>query len=67
MYKEWTSIGCSDGDVRLVGGGFENEGVVEVCQDNLWGLISLIGWTSGDAKVVCNYLGHSDGSMLLNY
>lgn len=52
---------CEDGDIRLVGSGFDNEGVVEVCLDNLWGLISLSGWTKGDAKVVCNQLGHTGG------
>ena len=58
--------GCEDGDVRLVGGDYTNEGTVEVCYDNLWGLVGDTGWTNGDAKVVCNQLGHADGSKCLN-
>ena len=55
-------LGCQEGNVRLVGGDFENEGTVEVCLDNLWGLIADQGWTDGDAKVVCSQLGYTDGS-----
>ena len=54
--------GCTNGDVRLVGGGFPNEGTVEVCFNNLWGLISDLGWNDADARVVCRQLGHEDGS-----
>ena len=46
----------------MVGGDFENEGTVEVCLDNLWGLIADTGWTDGDAKVVCSQLGYTVGS-----
>ena len=59
--------GCTNGDVRLVGGGFENEGTVEVCFDNLWGLISDVGWNEADAKVVCRKLGHEEGSEFCLY
>ena len=55
-------VGCENGDVRLLGGGFDNEGTVEVCLDNLWGLVSDEGWTDLDAKVVCNQLGYTGGS-----
>ena len=55
-------IGCENGDVRLLGGGFENEGTVEVCLNNLWGLVSDEGWTDADARVVCNQLGYTGGS-----
>ena len=48
--------------MRLVGGGFPNEGTVETCFNNIWGQISDHGWTDGDAKVVCNQLGFPDGS-----
>ena len=47
--------------MRLLGGGFENEGTVEVCVDNLWGLVAEDGWTALDAQVVCNQLGHVGG------
>ena len=61
------TIGCKEGSVRLVGGDFNNEGTVEVCYNNLWGLISDIGWTDGDARVVCNNLGYNGkGTMLMS-
>ncbi len=41
----------------LYGGNDTTEGTVEVCFDNIWGLISLNGWTTSDAIVVCNQLG----------
>ena len=52
--------------MRLVGGDYTNEGTVEVCYDNLWGLVGDTGWNDGDAKVVCSQLGHADGSRSLN-
>ena len=52
--------------MRLVGGDYTNEGTVEVCYDNLWGLVGDTGWNDGDAKVVCNQLGRADGSKSLN-
>ena len=57
-------IGCKENSVRLVGGHYDNEGTVEVCYSNLWGLISDVGWTDDDARVVCNSLGHTGGSEL---
>lgn len=57
------TTGCTNGDVRLIGGGFGNEGTVEVCFNNLWGLIADSGWNDADARVVCRKLGHLDGSM----
>ena len=60
-------IACEYGDVRLVGGGFSNEGTVETCFNNVWGQISDSGWTDGDATVVCNQLGHSGGSKYYSY
>ena len=50
---------CTDGDIRLVGGGSENEGHVEVCSGMLWGSICDDGWDSREASVVCRQLGYS--------
>ena len=50
---------CENGDIRLVGGNLTNEGTIEVCFDNLWGLIDETGWTSKDAEVVCRQLGYA--------
>ena len=35
-----TSTGCTDGEVRLVGGSNETEGTVEVCHNKTWGMVS---------------------------
>ena len=35
-----------------------NEGTVQVCFDNLWGLVDESGWSLSDAKVVCYQLGY---------
>ena len=48
-----------------MGGSFENEGTIEVCFGNLWGLISDSGWSNGDAQIVCNQLGYGGGSKLM--
>lgn len=50
-------IDCNDGDVMLYGGSNSFEGTVEICYDNLWGLVSHSGWTTEDAEVICKQLG----------
>ena len=49
---------CTDGDVRLSGGPTESEGTVEVCFDNLWGLVAQSEWSTSDAEVTCQQLGY---------
>ena len=56
---------CKDGDVRLVGSEYNNEGTVELCYNNLWGQISDVGWSNEDAKVVCYYLGYRNGGGII--
>ena len=48
---------CKNGEVKLVEGALDSEGTVEVCLDNLWGLIAEAGWSESDAQVVCQQLG----------
>ena len=47
---------CNHGDVRLVNGDTQSEGIVEVCFNNGWGTICDTEWSNNDAMVVCNQL-----------
>ena len=52
---------CEDGDVRLVGGSKEGEGLVEVCINNRWGTVCggrNSQWDNDEAAVVCHQLGY---------
>lgn len=66
IHYYYTLLGCDDGAVRLLGGGFENEGTIQVCYGNLWGLVSDNTWDENDARVVCRQLGYAGGSKLMN-
>ncbi|XP_064633824.1 protein bark beetle-like isoform X2 [Lineus longissimus] len=45
--------------VRLTGGPNQNEGLVEVYAEGLWGTVCNKGWTRKDAAIVCQELGMS--------
>ena len=64
-------LGCEEGDVRVVGGDGVSYGTVQVCIDEIWGLITDIAWDDNDAIVICKQLGQiSEGesfSKLLVY
>ena len=61
---------CSDGDIRLVGGGNEFEGRVEICFGEVWGTVCDDFWNTANAIVVCRqpgYLGGTEGTILFEY
>ena len=51
--------GCNDGDVRLMEGGSELEGRVEICWNGVWGAVVNRKWTFQEAKIICTQLGYS--------
>ena len=59
---------CPSGDVRLVGGSVQDEGRVELCQNNAWGTICDDGFDENDANVICRQLGYTDqGKITLSH
>lgn len=59
----FTAVQCSHGEIRLVGGKVETEGLVEICIDDHFQTICDDFWDSLDATVVCRQLNFSDQSM----
>ena len=54
--------GCTEGEIRLLGGNNELEGRVEICLNDEWGTVCDQMWDSADAEVVCQQLNlRSDG------
>ena len=48
--------------MRLQGGTFSNQGLVEVYCNGQWGTLCNAGFDSNDATTLCNKLGYDDYS-----
>ena len=55
-------INCTSGDVRLVNGSSDSEGIVEVCYQGVWTTVDgyRYYWDYRDARVLCHQLGYHD-------
>ncbi len=56
---------CSYGDIRLVSGYIEQEGRVEICVDDVWGVICDDGWDKTDAHIACQQLGYAEQGIII--
>lgn len=50
---------CSNGSVRVMGGGSAYEGEVQVCLNQDWVSVCDSDWSDNEASVVCQQLGFS--------
>lgn len=48
---------CTNGEIRLSGSIYDNEGRIEICVNNSWGTVCDDQWDTADAMVVCRQLG----------
>ena len=60
-------VGCTHGEVRLVGGSSSMEGRVEVCVNGGWGTVCDDSWGQVDANIVCRQLGYSNSGIKYCY
>ena len=56
---------CADGEVRLEGANYDNEGRVQICFNNTWGTVCDSTWGINEASVVCDQLGFLQSGKIL--
>ena len=59
---------CETGDIRLVGGGTNSTGRLEVCGNGIWGKVCnrFRYWGTENARVVCRQLGFSEHGKIIH-
>ena len=62
-FSFFTHAGCTEDEVRLLGGANYTEGRVEICFNDEWGTICDQMWDATDAGVVCRQLGLATNGM----
>ena len=55
-----TTDNCTYGEIRLINGQSQYEGLVEICNNGHWEYICPRYWGNNDAKVACRQLGYTD-------
>ena len=53
-------IGCRNGAIKLSDGFNEFEGIVQICVNNIWGVITGKDWSTENAVVICHQLGYTE-------
>lgn len=61
-----TSVECTHGSIRLIGGTSIMEGRVEVCVSGVWGTVCDDFWSATDANVACRQLEFSNSGKPAN-
>ena len=56
-FKVSITLGCTEGEIRLVDGANFTEGRVEICLNDEWGTVCDQTWNTTEASVVCRQLG----------
>ena len=53
------SVTCRDGDLRLVGGDAEINGILQMCDSSRWTAVGGERWGRRDTRVACQQLNFS--------
>ena len=55
----FTTLDCTNGDLRLANGQTSSEGRLEICINGVWGTVCDDYWGRDDAQVACAQLGYT--------